>query len=62
MVIEPLNFKVFPSLRNDYHTSEIQNIAIPTKAFSPHNLKILTTLHIEIFWIGNPAYFFFGYR
>ena len=31
----------------------IKNIAILTIAFSPHDFKILTTRHMEFFWVSN---------
>ena len=49
-------------LIHGYHTLQLTNAAIPAMAFSPHNFKTSPTFHMEIFWIGNPTYFFSGDR
>ena len=49
------HFKILPSLQHGCHTPQLQNIAIPAVAFSPHNFKILPTLHMDFFRIGNPT-------
>ena len=48
MVIEIQNFKVLLSLLHGYHIPQLQNIT-----------KILPTLHMEFFRIGNPIFNFF---
>ena len=50
MVTELQNFKILPSLLHGYHTSQLQNIAIPAIAFSPHIFKNLPTLHMVFFF------------
>lgn len=55
MVIEPHNFKILLFQPNGYLIPIFLNIAIPAITdFSPHNFKILSTLHMEFYWIGTP--------
>ena len=49
IVIEPHNFKI---CHPQYMVTK--NIAIPAIVFSPPNLKILPTQHMEVFWVSNP--------
>lgn len=58
MVIKCHDFKIFPSLLRGCPTLQLQNIAIPTMAFSFHSFKILPNLHMEFFWIDNPSCLF----
>ena len=44
MVIEPHKFKILPFLLHGCPTPQLQNVAIPTMAFSLHNFKTLPTL------------------
>ena len=52
-VIQPKNFKIFQSFLHGYHNPQPQDTLISPTISSPHNFKILPTLYIKFFWIGN---------
>ena len=50
------NFKIFPTLLHGYHTTS--KYCYPSIAFSSYIFKILPTLYMEFFGIGNSTYYF----
>ena len=58
MVIELRNFKIFPSPPHDYHTSKLQNIAIPAWLSHPTISKFYRPCTWNLFGLAIPLNFF----